>query len=147
MIFMDSLELIKMKFKNDNFAKNLGVILDDLTMDYVKMHMQLKPEMSNFYGRPHGGAIYSLADAAFSVIGNNQNIISVALDCTITYHTSPNPEDILYVEGRLLKQTRKIATFLFTLYTLNNENQNLIATMLSTLYRTGRSINPELIED
>ncbi|MFX1444640.1 MAG: PaaI family thioesterase [Promethearchaeota archaeon] len=144
---MDTLELIKNKFKNDNFAKNLGVILDELTNDYVKMHIELKSEMCNFYGRPHGGAIYSLADAAFSVIGNNQNIISVALDCTITYHTSPNPGDILYVEGKLLKQTRKIATFFFTLYTLNNEDQNLIATMLSTLYRTGRSINPELIED
>lgn len=147
MIFMDNLEIIRNKFKNDNFAKNLGIILDDLTIDYVKMHMHLKPEMCNFYGRPHGGAIYGLADAAFSVIGNNQNLISVALDCTITYHASPDPEDILYVEGKLLKQTRKIATFLFTIYTLKNENQNLIATMLSTLYRTGRPINPELIEN
>ena len=140
MIHMDKLEIIKDKFKNDNFAKHLGVILDDLTEDFVKMHMELRSDMSNFYGRPHGGAIYGLADAAFSVIGNNQNIISVALDCTITYHASPDPGEILYVEGKLLKSTRKISTFIFTLYTLNGENQNLIATMLSTLYRTGRPI-------
>ena len=144
---MDALELIKDKFKNDNFAKNFGIVLDELKDDYVKMHMELQPEMNNFYGRAHGGAIYGLADAAFSVIGNNQNIISVALDCTITYHASPNPGETLYVEGKLLKQTRKIGTFLFTLYTLNGENQNLVATMLSTLYRTGRSINPDQIED
>ena len=141
MIHMDKLEIIKDKFKNDNFAKNMGVILDDLTDDYVKMHMELRSDMNNFYGRPHGGAIYGLADAAFSVIGNNQNIISVALDSTITYHASPNPGEILYVEGKLLKSTRKISTFIFTLYTLNDGNQNLIATMLSTLYRTGRAIN------
>ena len=147
MIYMDKLEVIKNKFKNDNFAMNLGVKLDDLTENYVKMHMILKSDMNNFYGRPHGGAIYSLADAAFSVIGNNQNIISVALDCTITYHASPNPGEILYVEGKLLKSTRKISTFIFTLYTLNGGEQNLIATMLSTLYRTGRAINPDLIED
>ena len=147
MIYMDKLEVIKDKFKNDNFAMNLGVKLDDLTENYVKMHMILKSDMNNFYGRPHGGAIYSLADAAFSVIGNNQNIISVALDCTITYHASPNPGEILYVEGKLLKSTRKISTFIFTLYTLNGGDQNLIATMLSTLYRTGRAINPDLIED
>ena len=144
---MDKLEVIKDKFKNDNFAMNLGVKLDDLTENYVKMHMILKSDMNNFYGRPHGGAIYTLADAAFSVIGNNQNIISVALDCTITYHASPNPGEILYVEGKLLKSTRKISTFIFTLYTLNGGDQNLIATMLSTLYRTGRAINPDLIED
>jgi acyl-CoA thioesterase len=144
---MDKLEVIKDKFKNDNFAMNLDVKLDDLTENYVKMHMILKSDMNNFYGRPHGGAIYTLADAAFSVIGNNQNIISVALDCTITYHASPNPGEILYVEGKLLKSTRKISTFIFTLYTLNGGEQNLIATMLSTLYRTGRAINPDLIED
>ncbi len=147
MIYMDKLEVIKDKFKNDNFAMNLGVKLEDLTENYVKMHMALKSDMNNFYGRPHGGAIYSLADAAFSVIGNNQNIISVALDCTITYHASPNPGEILYVEGKLLKSTRKISTFIFTLYTLDGGDQNLIATMLSTLYRTGRQINPDLIED
>ena len=141
MIQMDKLEIIKDKFKSDNFAKHLGVILDHLTEDFVKMHMKLRSDMNNFYGRPHGGAIYGLADAAFSVIGNNQNIISVALDCTITYHASPNPGEILYVEGKLLKSTRKISTFIFTLYTLNDGNQNLIATMLSTLYRTGRPIN------
>ena len=138
---MDKLEIIKDKFKADNYAKNLGVILDDLTEDYVKMHMELRSDLNNFYGRPHGGAIYSLADAAFSVIGNNQNIISVALDCTITYHASPNPGEILYVEGKLLKSTRKISTFIFTLFTFNDGIQNLIATMLSTLYRTGKPIN------
>jgi acyl-CoA thioesterase len=144
---MDKLELIKDRFKTDNFAMNLGVVLDQLTENYVKMHMSLKSDMNNFYGRPHGGAIYSLADAAFSVIGNNQNVVSVALDCTITYHSSPNPGEILYVEGKLLKSTRKISTFIFTLYTPNGKDQNLIATMLSTLYRTGRPINPDLIED
>jgi uncharacterized protein (TIGR00369 family) len=96
--------------------------------------------MNNFYDRPHGAAIYGLADVAFSVIGNNQNIISVALECSITYHSSPESGQILYVEGKLIKQTRKIGTYLFTLYTMENNKQNIVATMLSTLYRTNRPI-------
>jgi len=135
---MDSLELIKNKFKNDNYAKKFDIVLDDLKEDFVKMHMKLTPEMNNFHGRPHGGAIYSLADAAFSIIGNNQNNISVALDCNIYYHASPNPGEILYVKGERLKQSRKIGTYLFTIYVEVNGKQEKIATMTSNLYRTGK---------
>ena len=38
---MDSLDLIKEKFKNDSFAKNFGVVLEELTEDSVKMYMKL----------------------------------------------------------------------------------------------------------
>jgi acyl-CoA thioesterase len=144
---MNKLDVITEKFKNDNYAKNYGILLDDLTETTIKMHMQLKPEMNNFNGRPHGGAIYGLADVAFSLIGNNQNNISVALDCTITYHASPKSNDILHVEGKLIKQTRKIGTYLFDIYTENDSSRTIIATMLSTLYRTGKPHDPNLEVD
>ena len=141
---MDKLEIIKEKFKNDKFAQNFGVVLDDLTENSVKMHMELTPKMNNFYDRTHGAAIYGLADAAFSAIGNNQNIISVALECSITYHSSPSDGQILYVEGKLIKQTLRIGTYIFTLYTMENASQEIVATMLSTLYRTNKPINPDI---
>ena len=141
---MNKLDVITKKFKNDNYAKNYGIILDDLKENTIKMHMQLKPEMNNFNGRPHGGAIYGLADVAFSLIGNNQNNISVALDCTINYHASPKSDDVLYVEGKLIKQTRKIGTYIFDLYTETEGIRTIIATMLSTLYRTGKPHDPNL---
>ncbi|MFX0139297.1 MAG: PaaI family thioesterase [Candidatus Hodarchaeota archaeon] len=141
---MDKIELIEEKLEDDNFANVLGVVLDELTDDEVKMHMKLTSEMNNFNGRPHGAAIYGLADVAFSLIGNNQNNLSVALDCNIFYHASPEPEDILYVRGERIAQTRKIGTYLFTLYTLKNDKEVKIATMMSTLYRTGKPIDPNL---
>ena len=141
---MNKLDVIAEKFKNDNYAKNFGIILDELTESSIKMHMQLKPDMNNFNGRPHGGAIYGLGDVAFSLIGNNQNNISVALDCTINYHASPNPDELLYVDGKLIKQTRKIGTYLFDIYTEKDGSRTIIATMLGTLYRTGKPYDPNL---
>lgn len=141
---MNKLDVITEKFKNDNFAKHFGVILDELTEKTIKMHMQLTTEMKNFNGKPHGAAIYGLADVAFSIIGNNQNNISVALDCTINYHASPNIGEILHVEGKIIKQTRKIGTYIFDLYTEQDKIRTIIATMLSTLYRTGKPHNPNL---
>jgi len=141
---MNNLEIIKDKFKKDSYAKEFGVVLDELTEDSIKMHMKLDPKFNNFHERPHGGAIYSLADVAFSLIGNNQNNISVALDCTIQYHSSPEPGDILFVKGSRIKQTRKIGSYLFELYTDDEVSQQKIATMMSTLYRTGKPHDPQI---
>ncbi|MBD3254471.1 MAG: hotdog fold thioesterase [Candidatus Lokiarchaeota archaeon] len=140
----DALELIKNKFKKDKFAKYFGIQLDEITEDFVQMHMLLTPEMNNFQGRPHGAAIYGLADAAFSVIGNNKNNICVALDCSITYHASPDPGEVLYVRGELVKQTRRIGTYMFSLYTLKDNNEHKVATMISTLYCTGKPHDPNI---
>jgi acyl-CoA thioesterase len=140
---MEHLETIKERFKKDNFAQRFGIVLDDLTNYTVKMHMQLTPELNNLFDRPHGGAIYALADAAFSVIGNNQNILSVALDCSITYHASPEPTDILFVEGKLITQSNKIGSYLFEIYTLKEQMKNIVATMKSVLYRTGKPIQQQ----
>lgn len=145
---MDKLDLIQEKFKEDNFANQLGIVLDELSNDTVKMHMKLKPFMNNFQGRPHGAAIYGLADAAFSVIGNNDNNICVALNCDISYHASPDPGKILHVKGEKIKQTKKVGTYMFSLYTIkDNNNKKKIATMMSTLYCTGKPHNPNIKED
>ncbi len=144
---MDKLEIILNKFKNDNYANKLGVIVDDLTEDTVKMHMRLTPDMNNFNGSPHGAAIYGLADAAFSVIGNNQNNLSVALNSTIHYHSSPEPGQLLYVKGTLIKQTRKIGTYNFEIYTEEGGKRIKVATMMSALYKTGKPYDPNLTID
>ena len=78
--------------------------------------MRLGTAMLNFYGRPHGAAIYSLADAAFSVLGNNTNNISVALDCSITYHASPEPGSLLVVEGENLSIEQADGFLLYLLF-------------------------------
>ena len=96
------------------------------------------------YNRPHGGIIYSLADVAFSVLGNNKNNISVGLDCSITYHASPDPGTMLVVEGKILSNSRRTAAFLFDVYTEKEGMRILVATMKSVSYRTGKSIDPDV---
>ena len=59
------LEIVKKQFDGDSYAKSLGIVLDKLTDDAIQMHMELREDMLNLFKRPHGGAIYSLADAAF----------------------------------------------------------------------------------
>ncbi len=138
------LEIVKRQFEKDKYAKSLGIVLDELTDDTIRMHMALREDMLNLFTRPHGGAIYSLADAAFSVLGNNKNNVSVALDCSITYHSSPDPQAMLVVEGETLSTNRRTAAFLFRVYMEQGETRTLVATMKSVSYRTGKPIDPNV---
>jgi acyl-CoA thioesterase len=138
----ENLEIVRNRFEKDKFAKSLGIVLDQLTDDTIQMHMPLREDMFNWFDRPHGGVIYSLADAAFSVLGNNNNNLAVALDCSITYHASPDLGTILIVEGKTLSATRRTAAYLFKIYMEKEQTRTLIATMKSVSYRTGKTIDP-----
>jgi len=140
----EKIEIVKKQFENDKFAKSLGIFLDELTEHTIRMHMQLWDDMFNWFDRPHGGVIYSLADAAFSVLGNNNNNLAVALDCSITYHASPDPGTILIVEGESLSSTRRTASYLFKVYMEKKQLRTLVATMKSVSYRTGKKIDQDI---
>ena len=140
----EHLDVVKRQFEKDNYSKSLGIVLDTLTDDTIQMHVQLREDMLNMYNRPHGGIIYSLADVAFSVLGNNKNNISVGLECSITYHASPDPGTVVVVEGKILSNSRRTAAFLFDVFTEKEGMRILVATMKSVSYRTGKPINPDV---
>jgi acyl-CoA thioesterase len=140
----EHLQLARKGFEKDNYVKSFGIVLDELTEDTIQMHMLLREDMLNWFNLPHGGAIYSLADAAFSVLGNNNNNLAVALDCSISYHASPDPGTILIVEGETLSTSRRTAAYLFKVYMKKERTRTLIATMKSVSYRTGKPIDPNI---
>jgi acyl-CoA thioesterase len=150
----EHLDLVRRRFAQDSFAGSLGITLEDLTDDRVLMRMALREDMLNLFGRPHGGVVYSLADAAFSVLTNNKNNLSVALDCSITYHASPDPGVVLVAEGETLALTGRTASFIFKVYAeaeapgrsqgRSGSDRKLIATMKCVAYRTGKPIDPDL---
>ena len=137
----EHLDIARQRFANDNYARGLSIVLDDLTHDTIRMHMQLRDDMLNWFGRVHGGVIYALADAAFSVLGNNSNNLAVALDCSITYHAGPEPGALLVVEGEKLSSSRRTASYIFKVYMQQNAKRTIIATMKSLSYRTGKPID------
>jgi acyl-CoA thioesterase len=140
----EHIDIVKKLFQSDKYAGFLGIVLDELTDDTVQMHMQVREDMLNMFNRPHGGAIYALADAAFSVLGNNTNNLSVALNCSITYHASPDLGTILIGEGEILSTTGRTVACLFKVYMENEGMRTLVATMLSVGYRTGKPIDPNI---
>ena len=141
----NAIELVQSRFLQDKYAKMFGIVLDELTGNSIRMHMQLTNDMLNWFNLPHGAAIYSLADAAFSVLANSKNNIAVALDCSITYHASPGHEAYLTVDGEFIANTEKTSLLLFKVYSETADARTLVATMKGIAYKTGRPIDPSVL--
>ena len=140
----NQLEIIRKRFTADSYSKLHGIVLDNLTGDTVRMSMKLTDDKNNWFEKVHGGAIYTLADAAFSVLANNGNNLSVALECSITYHTAPKPGANLVVKGETLALSRRTGSYLFRVFMEEGGALIPVATMKSVSYRTGKPIDPGL---
>ena len=65
----------------------------------------------------------------------------MAIDCSISYHHAPQPDDILFVEEELIAESKKTGTYLFTVFSENDDLRIKIATMKGTAFRTGKTIS------
>lgn len=119
------------KVMNDPFARYLGVKIEEIKEGYAKCSLELKENMLNFLGTPHGGVIFSLADVAFSASANNDHLPSFALDISGSFLRSAKIGDILIAESRLIHTTKRTGLYKMDV-TINNE---LIATFNGTVFR------------
>ena len=81
----NTLEEARQFFKNDKFATNAGMQIDDYCDDGATCSVVLTDDHKNEYGGVMGGAIFTLADLAFAVTCNNIHSPSVASQVSINY--------------------------------------------------------------
>lgn len=69
----------------DPYCATLGIDLVELREGLARTELVVTDELLNFHGTPHGGAIYSLADAAFAAASNSHGQAALALETNISY--------------------------------------------------------------
>jgi acyl-CoA thioesterase len=70
---------------SDPFCAKLGIELVAVEPGSATMQLEITEELLNFHGTPHGGAVYSLADAAFAAASNSEGETALALETNISY--------------------------------------------------------------
>ena len=95
------------RVSSDPWARAIGVEYLAVARGYCKVALALAPHMVNFQGRPHGGVIFSLADAAFGAACNSHGEPAVALNVTISYIAAAEPGMRLVAECREVRQGRR----------------------------------------
>ena len=92
-------------FKNDKFAYNSGMVLEDLGEDFSLCTMELDDRHLNANGGIMGGVMFTLADLAFAALSNNIHRPTVAQQVSINYLAAPKGK-ILNARAELIKSGR-----------------------------------------
>lgn len=98
-------------FRADSFAAGLGARLVDWGSGSATVDWEPRPDQVNFAGGVHGGAIFSLADLAFSYACNSWGRVCVALSVTIEFLSAPAVAQPLTARAVEKSRRRSIAAY------------------------------------
>jgi len=98
---------VRARILDDPWAGALGIEFLELRRGYCRAALRLAPHMVNHQHTPHGGVIFSLADAAFSAACNSHGTPTVALSMTINYVSAATPGTRLVAEASERRQGRR----------------------------------------
>lgn len=129
------LPALRERLEDDPWARGMGIEYLDVRRGYCRLALRLQPHMLNFQGAPHGGVIFSLADAAFSTACNSHGEPSVALSVTIGYLAAVRPGSRLVAEARERRQGRRAGFYEISVTT---EDGGLVALAQCVAHRVAR---------
>jgi len=127
-------EAIFKKVQKEPFAQKFGIKLLTLEDGYSRVEMKLTPDMENFLGMAHGGALFALIDEAFETASNSHGTVAVALNMNITYISPPSSGSRLIAEAREVSRTQRTAVYDIKLF---DDQNSLIASCEAVVYRKG----------
>ena len=127
---------LKRFVERDSFAKHLGIEMLDYGDGSAGARMEVKAHHLNSAGSLHGGAIFSLADAAFSAASNSHGTLAVAITVSTSFCKAVT-KGTLIAEAREVAISPKLATYLID---VKDEAGGLIAQLQGTVYRKKDSI-------
>ncbi len=131
-------EAIFGQVKKEPFAQKFDLRLVDLDEGYSRVEMIFTPDMENFLGTAHGGALFALIDEAFETASNSHGTLSVALNLNITYVAPPRLGSKLIAEAREFSLTNKTANYDIK---VTDERGDLIASCRALVYRIGTPLS------
>ena len=118
-------------FKNDKFAYNSGMVLEDLGEDFSVCTMELGDGHLNANGGIMGGVMFTLADLAFAALSNNIHRPTVAQQVSINYLAAPKGKT-LKARAELIKSGRSSTIIQVT---VTDENGREIAFFTGTGFK------------
>lgn len=125
------------QIEKEPFGKKFGVKLIDIQEGYAKVEMRFTQDLENIFGMAHGGAIFSLIDAAFEIASNSHGTMAVALNMNINYLASPEKGAMLSAEAREINRTKKTAAYDIR---ATDDSGKLLASCQALVYRLDKPL-------
>ena len=102
---------VRERIEADPYCAKLGIELAALEPGSARTELVVAEEHCNFHGTPHGGAVYSLADAAFAAASNSRGEPAVALETNVSYLEAAEVGDTLVATAEETHLSKKTAEY------------------------------------
>jgi acyl-CoA thioesterase len=99
------------RIESDPYCERLGIELAALSEGYAETTLVVTEDLLNFHGTPHGGAVYSVADAAFAAASNSHGDPAVALETNVSYLDAVETGTTLTATAEETHLTRRTAEY------------------------------------
>lgn len=106
----EKLEQTRAFFRNDRFATANGAEIEAIGTAYARCTMELTKEHKNAAGGIMGGAIFTLADFAFAVAANWEELGTVSLSSNISFLNSVKGNRLI-AEASCIKMARSVCYY------------------------------------
>ena len=134
---MNKLELatnvVQKMMADDAFSRWLGIEVLEVKPGFVKIQMEIRPEMNNGFSITHGGITYSLADSAFAFASNSHGRVAVAMETNISYFKKVSIGDTLTATAEQLSLGNTIGVYNVH---ISNQDDEKVAHFRGTVFRT-----------
>ena len=85
------IDILRELLDKDAFVRNNGISYEEVRGGYCRVRMTVGKEHLNFLGAPHGGAVFTVGDAAFAGSCNGHGELAVAVSVTVDFVYRPVP--------------------------------------------------------
>ena len=129
----DRAKRVESLLADDPYAALLGIELVSVDDTSIVLSMDVGPDLANFTGSTHGGAVFSLADCALSLASNIAGP-AVAVDTHLAVTASSSPGERL--EATVVEEAvgKRLATYRVT---VRRGDGRVCGAFTGTVFRTG----------
>ncbi|MFC7134790.1 MULTISPECIES: hydroxyphenylacetyl-CoA thioesterase PaaI [Salinibaculum] len=120
------------RIESDAYCETLGIDVVELDAGSARTELTITEDLLNFHGTPHGGAIYSVADAAFAAASNSHGQTAVALETNISYLEAVETGETIAATAEETHAAGRTAEYEIE---VTGEDGNRIATFRGRVYR------------
>ena len=121
----------------DRFSAWLKIELIDFDLGSCKIAMTIRDEMLNGFDIVHGGVTFAFADSALAIASNGYNILSVALETSMSFSAPAKIGDRLVATATEVTRTKKIAVYNIL---ITNQEDVTVGLFKGTVYRTSKTL-------
>lgn len=128
-------DIVSHLMTRDAFSQWMGVSVIEAAAGRSVLQMTVRDDMVNGFGTLHGGVLFAFADSAFAFATNAGGMLSVAVDCSISFPVACRPGDVLRAVAVEQSTTNRLA---FCEVTVRNHDEVAVGYFRGTVYRTAR---------